>query len=80
MFIKKDEDNPVANHLSRMENIPVDPIPINDSFVNEKLANINVSSARVSSPWFTYYANFIVGKVMPLMSAFFECFLLCYFI
>jgi hypothetical protein len=48
-----------------MENIPVDPIPINDSFVNEKLANINVSNTRVSSPWFTYYANFIVGKVMP---------------
>jgi hypothetical protein len=58
------EDNPVADHLFRMENIPDDPTPINDSSVNEQLENINVSSARVSSPWFADYAN-IVGKVMP---------------
>jgi hypothetical protein len=46
----KGENNHVADHLSRMENIPIDPIPINDSFPNEQLANINVSSVRVSSP------------------------------
>jgi hypothetical protein len=46
----KGEDNPVADHLSRMENIPLDHISINDSFTNEQLANINVSSARVASP------------------------------
>ena len=62
---RKGEDNPVADHLSRMENIPVDPTPINDSFANEQLANINVSSARIASPWFADYANFIVGKVIP---------------
>ena len=62
---RKGEENPVADHLSRIENIPIDPIPINDSFVNEQLANINVSSARVASPWFADYANFLVGKVMP---------------
>ena len=62
---KKGEDNPVADHLSRMENIPLDPIPINDSFVNEQLALVNVASARVASPWFTDYANFIVGKILP---------------
>ena len=62
---RKGEDNPVVDHLSRMENIPIDPIPINDSFVNEQLANINVSSARIASPWFADYANFLVGKVMP---------------
>jgi hypothetical protein len=49
---RKGEDNPVADHLSRMENIPNDLIPINDSFPNEQLANINVSSIRVASPWF----------------------------
>jgi hypothetical protein len=48
-----------------MENLPVDPTPINDSFAYEQLANINVSSARISSPWFVDYANFIVGKVIP---------------
>jgi len=62
---RKGEDNPVADHLSRMENIPDDPIPINDSFANEQLALVSVSSAKVASPWFANYANFIVGKVMP---------------
>jgi hypothetical protein len=62
---RKGEDNPVADHLSRMENIPIGPIPINDSFPNEQLANINVSSIRVASPWFADYANFLVGKFMP---------------
>jgi hypothetical protein len=62
---RKGEDNPVVDHLSRTENIPNDPIPINDSFSNEQLSNINVSSIRVASPWFTDYANFLVGKVMP---------------
>jgi hypothetical protein len=49
---RKGEDNPEADHLSRMENILNDPIPINDSFANEQLANVNVSSANVASPWF----------------------------
>jgi hypothetical protein len=44
---RKGEDNLVVDHLSRMENILVDPIPINDSFANEQFANINVSSVRV---------------------------------
>jgi hypothetical protein len=39
---RKGEDNPLADHLSRMENIPNDAITINDSFPNEQLANINV--------------------------------------
>jgi hypothetical protein len=32
---RKGEDNPIAEHLSRIENIPNDPIPINDNFANE---------------------------------------------
>jgi hypothetical protein len=36
---RKCEDNPIADHLSRMENIPVDPIPIDDSFHNEQLCS-----------------------------------------
>jgi hypothetical protein len=45
-----------------MENISIDPIPINDSFCNEQLASINVSNVRVASPWFTDYVNFLVEK------------------
>jgi hypothetical protein len=55
IFERKGEDNPVADYLSKMENIPNDPIPINDSFPDEQLANINVSSIRVASPWFVDY-------------------------
>ena len=32
---RKGEDNPVADNLSRMEDIPQDPIPVNDSFPDE---------------------------------------------
>ena len=45
---RKGADNPVADHLSRMENIPDDPIPINDSFPNEQLAAIKVPRREIS--------------------------------
>ena len=32
---RKGADNPVADNLSRMEDIPHDPIPVNNSFPNE---------------------------------------------
>ena len=32
---RKGADNPVADNLSRIENIPHDPIPVNDSFLDE---------------------------------------------
>ena len=41
---RKGAENPVADNLSRLENISYDPIPINDSFRNEQLASIKVSS------------------------------------
>src|SRR3954466_15289666 len=34
---RKGEDNRVADNLSRMEDIPHDPIPVNDNFPNEQL-------------------------------------------
>jgi hypothetical protein len=40
---RKGAKNPVADNLSRLENISFDPIPVNDSFLNEKLAAINVT-------------------------------------
>src|SRR4051812_15068146 len=60
---RKGEDNPVADNLSRMEDIPHDPIPVNDSFPDEQLAIVKVQSH--SDPWFADYANFIVGKFLP---------------
>jgi hypothetical protein len=40
---RKGAKNPVADNLSRLENISFDPIPVNDSFPNEQLASINVT-------------------------------------
>ena len=39
-----------------MEDIPHDPIPVNDSFPDEQLAIVKVQSH--SDPWFADYANF----------------------
>ena len=41
---RKGAENPVADNLSRLENIAYDPDPVNDSFPNEQLASIRVSS------------------------------------
>jgi hypothetical protein len=60
---RKCAENPMADNLSRLENISFDPIPVNDSFPNEQLAAINVTSRDL--PCYTDYANFIVSKYLP---------------
>jgi hypothetical protein len=40
---RKGAENPVADNLSRLENISFDPIPVNDSFPNVQLAAIKVT-------------------------------------
>ena len=44
---RKGAENPVADNLSRLENILDDPLPINDSFPDEQL---NVISTSRSTP------------------------------
>ena len=53
----------MADNLSRMEDIPHDPIPVNDNFPDEQLVVVKVQSH--SDPWFADYANFIVDKFLP---------------
>ncbi|KAK1609483.1 hypothetical protein QYE76_033156 [Lolium multiflorum] len=51
---RKGADNPVADNLSRLENITYDPVPVNDSFPNEQLAVIKkpmVSNNKDKGPW-----------------------------
>jgi hypothetical protein len=60
---RKGAKNPVADNLSRLENISYDPIPVNDSFPNEQLATIKVTSRE--SPWYADYANLSVSKYLP---------------
>jgi hypothetical protein len=57
---RKAAENPVADNLSRLENISFDPIPVNDSFPNEQLAAIKVTLRE--NPWYADYANFIISK------------------
>src|SRR4051812_48850517 len=53
----------MADNLSRMEDIPHDPIPVNDNFPDEQLVVVKVESH--SDPWFADYANFIVAMFLP---------------
>src|SRR3954464_8288989 len=57
IFDRKGEDNPVADNLSRMEDTPDDPIPVNDSFPDEQLVVVKVQSH--SAPWFADYASLL---------------------
>ncbi|KAK1606640.1 hypothetical protein QYE76_030313 [Lolium multiflorum] len=58
---RKGADNPVADNLSRLENIAYDPVPVNDSFPNEQLAVIKVSSR--DSPWICFrFRSTMVSK------------------
>ena len=59
---RKGAENPVADNLSRLENILNDPLPIDDSFPHEQLAIVN---AYHSTPWYAGYANFIIAKYIP---------------
>ena len=56
---RRGAENPVADNLSRLENVLDDPLPIDDSFPDEQL---NVISTSRSTPW---YANYIVAKFIP---------------
>ena len=55
---RKWAENPIADNLSRLENMLDDPQAINDSFPDEQLAPINVSH---NTPWYAD-ANYIVAK------------------
>ena len=40
---RKGAENPIADNLSRLENVLDDPLPIDDSFPDEQLAVVNFS-------------------------------------
>ena len=59
---RKGAENPVADNLSRLENVLDDPLPIDDCFLDEQLVVINASS---TAPWYADYANYIVANFIP---------------
>ena len=58
---KKDTENLVADHLSRLEGAR-DDITVNDEFPDEKLFAIEDKKAV---PWFADYVNYLVANVIP---------------
>ena len=58
---KKGIENLVADHLSRLEG-PRDEVPVSDDFLYEKLLVIGDTK---TVPWFAYYVNYLVAKVIP---------------
>ncbi|KAK1666167.1 hypothetical protein QYE76_054326 [Lolium multiflorum] len=67
---RKGADNPVADNLSRLENIAYDPVPVNDSFPNEQLAVIKVSSRE--SPWIYFGSRSTMSSSGTQKDSFFE--------
>ena len=59
---RKVAENPIADNLSRLENVLDDPLPTDDSFPDKQLAAINVAH---NTPWYADYANYIVAKYLP---------------
>ena len=55
-------ENPVADNLSRLENVLDEPLPIDDSFPDEQLV---VISASRTAPWYVDYANYNIAKFIP---------------
>ncbi|KAK1698196.1 hypothetical protein QYE76_014893, partial [Lolium multiflorum] len=66
---RKGADNPVADNLSRLENIAYDLVPVNDSFPNEQLAVIKV---RRESPWICFGSRSIMSSSGTQKDSFFE--------
>ena len=58
---RKGAENPVADNLSRLENVLDDPLSIDDSFPDEQLNVINTSR---TAPWYADYANYIVEALL----------------
>ena len=54
---RKGAENPIANNLSRLENVLDNLLPIDDSFPDEQLAVINASR---TAPWYANYANYML--------------------
>lgn len=60
---KKGTENQVADHLSRLQNPPLESHDIKEEFPDEHI--FSVSSVVAQPPWFVDIANYLVGKWTP---------------
>ena len=56
---KKETDNLVADHVSRLPNAPSSNLPINEHFLDEQLFAI------LKNPWFADIVNYLLMKKIP---------------
>nr|GFC92781.1 reverse transcriptase domain-containing protein [Tanacetum cinerariifolium] len=64
---KKGAEKLAADHLSRLENPDLGAFTeeeITDEFPNEHLTILK-AELNDDEPWYAYYVNYIVGKIMP---------------
>ncbi|KAK1612286.1 hypothetical protein QYE76_035959 [Lolium multiflorum] len=68
---RKGADNPVADNLSRLENIAYDHVPVNDSFPNEQLAVIkdifDLFLPEFDKPWVIHLRENLLLFYKPLL-------------
>lgn len=60
---RKGTENQVADHLSRLENPPVEVVPIKEEFPDEQLFPVSAISER--APWYADIANYLVSGWVP---------------
>ncbi|XP_075097969.1 uncharacterized protein LOC142175284 [Nicotiana tabacum] len=60
---RKGSENPVADHLSRLENSPTETTYIKEEFPDEHIYTITTVTNQ--PPWFADVANYLVGGCMP---------------
>ncbi|XP_058733004.1 uncharacterized protein LOC131604588 [Vicia villosa] len=56
---KKGTENVVADHLSRLENLKPEQVPIDDDFPYERLI------AQSDAPWYADFVNYLAAGVLP---------------
>ncbi|GJW86434.1 putative nucleotidyltransferase, ribonuclease H [Tanacetum coccineum] len=59
---KKGAENVATDHLSRLEKPNLNEEEINDEFLDEILMSIKTDDEK--SPWFTEFANYLVGGIL----------------
>nr|XP_009791495.1 PREDICTED: uncharacterized protein LOC104238732 [Nicotiana sylvestris] len=60
---KKGTENQVADHLSRLENPPIETVDIREEFSDEHI--FSITAIVIQPPWFADIANYLVGKWIP---------------
>ena len=62
---RSEEQNLVADHLSRIEHVSDEDSPIRDDFPDDHLYILHSISDSLYTPWFANIVNYLVASVFP---------------